>query len=63
MTSTPKAGEAGTATVTLSGHSKRVRGMWQKRTDGVLFFVLAEPFRSTVSAHHLYVTDFEKEVN
>lgn len=59
--SDPKPGDVGTAKVTLGKHSKRVRGMWQKRADGALFFALEEPFRATVSAHRLYVTDFRKE--
>lgn len=54
-------GDAGTAVVTLGAHSKRVHGMWQKRTDGVLFFALTFPFRGTVSAHHSYVTGFTKD--
>lgn len=59
--STPKAGEVGTAVVTLGKYSKRIHGMWQERTDGVLFFAFTFPFRATISAHHLYVTDFKKE--
>lgn len=60
MTS-PQPGEAGTAVVTLGKHSKRVHGMWQKRTDGTLFFALTFPFRNTMSAHHSYVTGFQKD--
>lgn len=58
----PQPGEVGTAVVTLGKHSKRVHGMWKKRTDGVLFFALTFPFRSTMSAHRAYVKDFVKEV-
>lgn len=54
-------GEAGYALVTLGVHKKRVHGMWQKRTDGVMFFALTFPFRNTMSAHHQYVSDFVKD--
>lgn len=60
MTS-PKAGEVGTAVVTLGKNSKRIHGMWQERTDGVLFFAFTFPFMGTVSAHKSYVTDFRKD--
>lgn len=56
-----KVGAAGTAVVTLGKHSKRVRGIWQKRSDGVMFFAFAEPFRATMSAHHMYVSAFEED--
>lgn len=61
MGQTPSPGEAGTAVVTLGKNSKRIHGMWQKRTDGVLFFAFTFPFRGTMSAHSAYVTDFRKD--
>lgn len=59
----PQPGQVGTAVVTLGKYSKRIHGMWQKRTDGVLFFAFTFPFRGTMSAHHAYVKGFEREGN
>lgn len=56
-----KPGARGTAVVTLGKNSKRIHGMWQQRTDGVLFFAFTFPFMGAVSAHHAYVTDFRKD--
>lgn len=38
-----------------------VYGMWQRRVDGAMFFVLPTPVHGIVSQHWLNVHDFVKE--
>ena len=52
------AGQRGTATIKGVDN---VPGMWQERTDGVMFFVLAQPVKGVVSQHHTLVTNYRPD--
>ena len=56
-------GAVGVAYVTLSRGHGEVRGMWQERTDGALFFVFQSPFKGTLSAPADYVHKFTAETS